>query len=93
MARAARKIVEFTAAPAPEAAPLEVQQPTFARMASDDDHAFESPALALQARLGASMLTAESEPAKWSYRKTAAFLVVVNGMFWATVAFLVVRAL
>jgi hypothetical protein len=93
MAQAARKIVPFTAAPAPEAAPAEIQQPTFARMASDDDHAFESPALALQARVGAAVLTGAPSEAKWSYRKTFGFLVVVNGMFWATLAFLIIRAL
>ena len=93
MAQAARKIVPFTAAPAPEAAPAEPAQPTFARMASEDDHAFESPALALQARLGSSVLAATPTEAKWSYRKTFGFLVLVNGLFWATLAFLIIRAL
>jgi hypothetical protein len=93
MAQAARKIVPFTPEAAPKVEQAAPQQPTFARMASDDDRAFESPALALQARVGAAVLTGEAAPAKWSYRKTFGFLVVVNGMFWATLAFLIIRAL
>jgi len=88
MAQAARKIVPFTPEAAPKAA-SEPQQPTFARLASHDDEGHESPALALQARVGAAVATAEQP--KWSYRKTAAFLMVVNGAFWLTIGFLIVR--
>jgi len=88
MAQAARKVVEFTQEAAPKVAPS-IEQPTFARLAAEDDYGFESPALALQARVGAAVAAAEQP--KWSYRKTAGFLMVVNGAFWMTIGFLIVR--
>jgi hypothetical protein len=89
MAQAARKTVSPAPQAAPSAAPA-AEQPTF-RLAADDDVDFGSPALELQARLGAAVLEAPLDQPKWSYRKTAAFLILVNGAFWATVGFLVVR--
>ncbi|HET9161261.1 MAG TPA: hypothetical protein VFN88_11680 [Caulobacteraceae bacterium] len=89
MAQAARKTVSPAPQAAPSAAPA-AEQPTF-RLAADDDIGFGSPALDLQNRLGAAVLEGSIDQPKWSYRKTAAFLLLVNGAFWASVGFLVVR--
>lgn len=87
MSQAARKLQPVaTPVVAPPATPAAAPS---ARVAGPEDMAHASPALALQEQLQARVvLTAHG---KWSYRRTFGFLMLVNGAFWVTVGYLVIR--
>lgn len=64
------------------------------RLAGPHDQAAASPASQLQDALHDQWSEAarhSAEPAKWSRRRTAAFVTVTCGGFWALVAFGVTR--
>lgn len=89
MSQAARKLQPTITPVAAPAAPQTPAAPPSARAAMPDDLAHASPALALQEQLQARI--ALTPNGKWSYRRTFAFLALVNGAFWATAAWLVLR--
>lgn len=91
MAQAARKLETTVAAPATVAAEPAVERAPAARSVSAADLAHASPALALQARVEGAVAAQAVADQKWSYRKTFGFLMLVNGAFWLTAAFLVAK--
>lgn len=71
--------------------PTRVRRRMRPRAMRPTDAAHDSPAAALQAHLAKSWADDEASETKWSARRSLAFMLAFNGLFWAGLGVLIVR--